>query len=504
MKQKYDRWIWMLIGISLLIRLLLASQLEFGNDEVYYWLLSKYPALSYFDHPPLLFVMIRLLSFGHLIDAEWAIRLPSLLAVSVSTWLLYDLGRRIKSARAGFFAALLAQTSPYFFVISGIFVIPDGLLSLFWLTSLRSAFMFFDQNQTQPIRNRHLLLFGFFVGLGALTKYHILLLWMSFFLFAIGQLGHNKASWRSFLLQYRLYLALLITLLAFTPVLYWNFMAEYSSFKFHEERLSSFGQFQPLFFIREALGQLVYNNFIVVIISLVALLTWPKRKFISSFSFQFILWFSLPMPFLFLFFSLFRATFPHWSAPAYYLLIIMAGVFLDRVNTERFPRIISITLVFSVLVFLAAYFSIQKAWLINDRIAPDKDVTLNMYGWKQLSEKFIENSEFYPTSTKMIIDNKWFNASHLDYYLCRNSDYQLMGVGSILDIHEYARINKERGFNALPLEAIFFESQSAGFNPFDTFSRFYSQIVCIDTIHIYRENKEVKQIKVHLLKGRIE
>jgi len=41
------------IVFSTFVRLLISYFLEFGNDEVYYWLYAKYPAISHFDHPPM-------------------------------------------------------------------------------------------------------------------------------------------------------------------------------------------------------------------------------------------------------------------------------------------------------------------------------------------------------------------------------------------------------------------------------------------------------------------
>ncbi len=502
---KYNKLIWYVIGISFIARFFFAYNLEFGNDEVYYWLLSANPALSYFDHPPLLFIVINILSFGHFIDAEWAIRLPSLVAVSISTWLIYDIGKSIKSARAGFMAAILAQCSFYVFIISGFFIIPDGLLSLFWLLALRSAFKFFDKNSSSNTKNLHLLYFGLFVGLGAITKYHILILWFSFGLLVLYKTIYQTSYFKKVIANYRVYISILLTILAFTPVILWNVNNDFASFKFHESRLSFFGSFNPLYFFREFFGQFVYNNFFIFILAYIGVFTWKKKRFITASNYYFILWFSLPLIGAFLFFSLFRATFPHWSAPGYYLMIILAASYLDDLKKQSFPKILYITIAFTSILYITALGVIQGGLFINntqtvDNSKVEDDVTLDMYGWSQFSGKLLDNSKDYPTNTKMIVANKWYNGAHIDYYLCRNTDYEIMLIGTLADLHEYQRINIERGFKSPPDEALFIQPQRAGRDPFELYADTYSQITCIDTINIYRNKVIAQQIKVFLLK----
>lgn len=498
-KSKYDQWLWYIIGISFIVRFIFSYAVEFGNDEVYYWLLSSYPALSYFDHPPLLFAFINLFTFGHSIDAEWAIRLPSLIAVSISTWLLYDIGKTIKSARTGFIAALLAQCSFYIFIIGGFFVIPDGVLGVFWLAALRSAIHFFDIKNSTKHRNTQLLLFGLFIGLGAITKYHILILWASFGLFVLYKTINQKSFFKQIITNYRVYISFLITVLAFTPVIIWNINNDFASLKFHESRLSFFGELKPLYFMREVLGQFVYNNFFIYILALVSIFSWKKRKFVSKDNYSIILWFSLPLILAFLFFSLFRATFPHWSAPGYYLLIVLAAAYLDELNSKKFVKIIPITVITTSFLYVIAFSIIQTGIIVNNSPAED-DVTLDMYGWTQMGDKIIKNSVDYPTSTKMVIANKWYNAAHIDYYMCRNSKFELMCVGTLSDIHEYERINKERGFVEMPKEALFIQPQREGRNPVELYKKDFSSIQCIDTIPVYRGGKLAQEFYVFLMK----
>jgi len=53
MKRPYKKYVFLLMGISLLLRALVAALTDLGNDEVYYWTYALYPDWSHFDHPPM-------------------------------------------------------------------------------------------------------------------------------------------------------------------------------------------------------------------------------------------------------------------------------------------------------------------------------------------------------------------------------------------------------------------------------------------------------------------
>ena len=46
--------VWMLIAVTALLRLICSVNLGLGNDEAYHWLYAAHPALSYYDHPPMM------------------------------------------------------------------------------------------------------------------------------------------------------------------------------------------------------------------------------------------------------------------------------------------------------------------------------------------------------------------------------------------------------------------------------------------------------------------
>ncbi len=490
-----------MLAVSFLLRLFFAAFTEFGNDEAYYWVLFQFPALSHFDHPPLTFLFIRIFTlFGHW-DAEWIVRLPSIVGATIATILLYDLGRKMHSEKVGFWAALLAQSSPYFFVISGITIIPDGVLSAFWMAALRSFYLH-THSENRKTQNLHLLLFGLWVGLGSITKYHILSLWASFALFHLSLIFTQKDYFKKLILNPFLYFSILITVLSFSPVILWNLQHQMASLGYHESRLSFFDSLEPLFFARELLGQWVYNNPIFVSLALISMIGLLRKKIIPSTQLNFILSFSLPLLGLFLFFSLFRATLPHWSAPGYYPLFLLVALSLNSKTAKVQYRWLITTVGFSIVLYSLAFGIIQKGWFIDatENRNPATDVTLDLYGWDQMGNEFLKNAHSYPGNTQFIVAKKWHNAAHLDYNLCRKADFKLYALGDLADLHEYHRINLERGLTKVPDQAYALEPQREGCNPHEAFGKYYAHIQCIDTLHIYRNANEVELVYVYYLK----
>src|SRR5438034_11670797 len=70
------------------LRLVAAAFTPITFDEAYYWMWSKHLAGGYYDHPPMVAVVIRL---GTLIagDTEFGVRLVSILLALPMSWAVY-------------------------------------------------------------------------------------------------------------------------------------------------------------------------------------------------------------------------------------------------------------------------------------------------------------------------------------------------------------------------------------------------------------------------------
>ena len=478
------------ILISLIIRAFAAYHIELGNDEVYYWLLASNPALSYFDHPPMFAWFINIFSFGLTFDSELFIRMSSLIVFAFNTWILFSIGTEIKNQRTGFIAALLYQSSIYTFVITGIMIIPDTPLSLFWLLAMRSFLIAIARDQIGEIELKHMLLGGLYTGLAVLSKYQTLIIW-----FGVG--SYIFIYRREWFKKPQFYIAGLLTLISFAPILLWNKTNDWSNLSFQTGRLSFYGEIEPLYFMRELLGQLVYNNPINVVIAIIAIASYRKQQFLKRYYWKVLLWLGLPLSGIFLFFSLFRSTLPHWSAPAYFSLMLISAAFLEQRSKRTIPLVNIIAIGIIVLSVGFARLQINHGVFYGNQSSDIKqlgkdDVTLDLYGWSQISEKFVKQSLPKHPETKTIIARKWYNAAHLDYYLARPNKMKLIAIGNANDIHEYIRINDIRGGMHQGENAWFIAVSRNYIDPHIYYSNSFESIQPMDTLKVYRNNKVVE------------
>ncbi len=524
-EQNINKILFWLLAISTIVRTVLAAWLEFGNDEVYYWTYALYPDWSHFDHPPMVGWAIQLFSLNLLLDNELFIRLASVVFMTANTYIIFRIGKEIKDARAGLYAALLFTASIYAFVITGIFILPDTPLMLFWLlaawmaikclkvkvpepyegpTDSKTVLRYFDKLSTQ--QPKFLLLFGLFAGLAMLSKYSGIFLWVGMGLFI---LFFNRKQLRN---PY-LYLALLISAICCIPILYWNIQNDFISFRFHGDRVGS-GAINLRTFGTELAGEFFYNNPVIFTLSIIAVIAAVKQSLQVDKSVQrLILCISLPMIVVFWAFSLTRPTLPHWNAPAYVLLILLTSVWLRDRNTdsERLPHSITAAMAVLMLTLMIGVAEIKTGFIPLDKHTEPEmlgrdDFTLDMYGWRQLRKKFADFREEKIEEGIMqvedgIVANQWFPLAHLDYYIARPLDMRAMALGQPEYIHKYLWINKERGGFHLG-ENYWFLTDSRYFkDPKTTYRWYFKDIELVGTIEIERCGKPAKNVFVYICKN---
>ena len=97
-------WILLAAGVVLLLRFPCGWVTNLLNEEAYYWMFAKHPALSYYDHPPMVAWCIRAgtLAAG---ETELGVRLVGLVLGAASLGLMYILGREWFGRRVGAWSA---------------------------------------------------------------------------------------------------------------------------------------------------------------------------------------------------------------------------------------------------------------------------------------------------------------------------------------------------------------------------------------------------------------
>ena len=508
--------IWLLV-ISAIVRGVLAAWMEFGNDEVYYWTYALYPDWSHFDHPPMVGWVIQLFSLNLLFGSEFFIRLASVVIMTANTYIIFRIGKELKDATTGLYAALLYTASIYAFVITGIFIMPDTPLMLFWLLAVWTAIKYFLVKVPEPVEGPTdsetvlrqaqqpwlLIFFGLFTGLAMLSKYSGVFLWVSMGLYI---LVFNRKQLKN---PY-LYLSLLISAVCCIPILYWNIKYNFASLSFHGERVGG-GALNFSTFGTELAGEFFYNNpvnFVLAIIAVVA--AFKKRLNLEKSAQRLILCIALPMIALFWVFSLTRPTLPHWNAPAYVSLILLSAAYLKDKH-ETLPQsliaalpVLLITLVVGVAEIKTGFIPLDKH-TEPEQIGRD-DFTVDMYGWRQLGEKFADFRaqkivEGVMNEDDGIVANQWFPLANLDYYVARPLGLRVMGLGWPAFLHKYLWINDERGGFHLGENYWFLSDSRYPKDPKTTYQWYFKEIELVGVIEIDRCGKPAKNFFVYTCKS---
>lgn len=492
--------------LSIIIRCLLAYFVEFGNDEVYYVNYALFPDWSHFDHPPFVGWLIQLTTLNLQFENELLIRLGPILIGGVNTLLIFQIGRVLKNELVGLYASMIYTASLYSFVIVGVFIMPDAPQSLFWLISiLMIVNIFRDENISSRARWLMLIL-GITIGFGMLSKYTAIFLWIGVGLYVI-------IFDRRWLKEPMLYIAIALTLIVFAPVIIWNVKNNFISINYHSGRVvvESTG-FNYKTFLTEIVGSIFYNGIVNVIMVVVAPYTYIfKIRFMELRKFWLLIFLALPIMILFLTFSMFRQTLPHWSAPGYFALILIAAIYLASKYKARVPAIIIISLSTTFLIVLMAVFQIKTGYFNlskNDSLGNlgSSDFSLDMYGYKQLGEKFTELRDRdikagLMVDDPVIIGYKWFPTSHIDYYVARPNHIKVMTLSSLFESHKYAWITEDRGGLRVGMDAYFINSSRYKNYTIYSFGDHFESVVPVDTISIYRGNKHAMDYVVWHLKG---
>lgn len=142
------------------------SPLDLYYDEAQYWLWSRSLEWGYFTKPPL--VAWAIASTTLFSDSEWAVRLASPIAHTLTATALYACGRAMYGAWAGFWAGVGWLVIPGVW-LSSLIISTDAVLLPFWALGL---FSFWRLVVTRKVVWAVVL--GFAIGAGSLAKYAML------------------------------------------------------------------------------------------------------------------------------------------------------------------------------------------------------------------------------------------------------------------------------------------------------------------------------------------
>lgn len=413
-----DGFLWLVIGVSLLIRGLVGAWLDPGIDEAYYGYLCRHPAWGYIDHPPVITLTAGL---GYWLTGSasvLALRLGSLLAFVPSSLVLYALTHDLFGRRQARLALLFFNLIPFFAFGLGCFVFPDNLLALCWLLFL------WAMNRLRQTRNPHWLpVLGLLAGLALLSKYH------GVFLFAgLGCCLIFFKEWRFCWRSPWLYAGFMLSLLLFLPNIIWNWQNGWISYVYQFGKSATGLRLRPVLFFSNILGPafflLPWN---------MALMLWaivrsgrqnqPDTRWLLPFA-------VLPIA-AFTLLGLTRGILPHWTMPGYLAGVILTMPLInnwtDR-TCRRFYYGNAISVGLLVLVF-----SVQTGTGFLP-LKPKIDPTLDGQGWREIIE-YVKRQGYDPRQV-FLFTGRYCTGGELAY--AANGAYRTTVLAYDLEPHIFA------------------------------------------------------------------
>lgn len=399
-----------LITVGLLIHAGFAGLLTLSVDEAHYALYAALPALSYFDHPPLVgWIQWPLVVLN---SPDWVLRLIPQALWLMATYLAWHLAETLRETipawstgsqpgEPGRWAVLMVLVGPVFHVLA-VGLLPDTLLMALtlglMLTTLRLS--------QRPTLARWILL-GLLLGLAGLSKYTAILAALAVAIMLWIHLG-----WRV-LMTAGPWIAVVVALTLVSPVFVWNATNDWISFKYqigHSSggtwRAYRLGAFVGL--------QIVAFGPLAIMAAITAgRFIWrhPQRELIGL-----SLFFALPF-LVTAYMSGGGRTLPHWMAPAWLVAIALgANPIATRWHAGKRKLLAALAWTqasICTVAFLALFF-VGIPGIDHHHPLGKKNPLADLWGWdmagQQISELAAQNQ------VEQLTVGNWTLASRLAWY----------------------------------------------------------------------------------------
>lgn len=407
-----------IILAALLIRLLFAAAMGLGIDESYMVSAAHTYQLSYFDHPPISWFMELTIQRLTGLHSPFIVRLPFVLLFAGTGALMYGLTNRLFGARAAVWAVAALNISPVFAIAFGTWVLPDGPLDFFLVAAAwalaRAVGVARPDHDAEP-EPEFWPLAGLLAGLAMDSKYNAVLNLLGALAFLIFDARGRRA-----LASAGPWVACLIALVVFSPVLIWNALNHWASFGYQGARATGFG-IHPLRPFIVWLGEAV---FIApwIFVPMIALLIGGFRRHAERRA-RFLSWLAVIPIVLFsaiAFWSSRKILF-HWAAPGYLMLFPALGDWASRA-TERVRRGLAIVvwataaLLTASVIFIGAELNFGIVPGFNRLFGRGHSPELQVIDWRSFRTALIRRGDLAKPDMA-VAALRWFDAGKIAYAL---------------------------------------------------------------------------------------
>jgi hypothetical protein len=318
--KKYHKLVF--YGAWFAMNIIQAAATELLDDEAYYWIYSNFLDWGYYDHPPMIALLIK--SGTWLLPGELGVRF---MIVVVNTATLLVIQALVEKKNPLLFYGILMSLAVA--QVGGIIAAPDLPLMFF-----AAMFFLLYRRFTDNMNLTNTVLLGVNIALMMYSKYHGVLI-VFFTLLSNPKL----------FLRYQTYLAAAISLLLFAPHIYWQYTHNFPSVQYHLfERNATHYQFA--FTIEYLLGQLLLAGPLIGLLFLwTAFLrkpSSPTEKALKYTMIGFYLFFLLS--------TLKGRVEANWTVPAIVAMIILSHQYL--VEQSQLQKLVFRTVIFSLAIVL--------------------------------------------------------------------------------------------------------------------------------------------------------
>jgi hypothetical protein len=360
------------------LRLVAAAWTPITFDEAYYWMWSKHLAGGFYDHPPMVALVIRA---GTLIagDTELGVRLVSILLALPMSFAVYRTSAILFGDQRVAATATILLNVTLMAAVGTLIVTPDAPLLV-----ASSFVLFFLAKVPETGRGAWWLAVGAAIGCALVSKYTALFFGAAILIWLVV-----VPKQRRWLLSPWPYLGAVVAFAIFAPVILWNADHQWVSFLKQISGRARIEDFRPAYIGELIPTQIAFATPFIFILGAMGLHALARRKagaLPARVLINVMFW---TITVYFVWHSLHARVEANWFAPVYPAFAIAAAVAAHLVRWEpRWQPLSNFCLRWAapvgVLMFAALIVQANTGWLSGYR----RDATVRSVGvgWRELAQ----------------------------------------------------------------------------------------------------------------------
>jgi hypothetical protein len=367
-----------------LLAILQAYFTQIQDDESYYWVYSKYLDWGYFDHPPMIALLVKM---GTVIfPKELGIRL---LPAILSTLTIFITEQLLRNKNLRLFYAICLSVAVL--QLSGFWAVPD--VPLMFFTAL---FFLFYRNFVDRTNWANTILVALAIACLFYSKYHGVLV-----------VGFAILADLTVLKKWKIYIVGILALIFFLPHLYWQYQHDWITFRFQlfENKAHPY---QVNFTLDYLFGQLVIAGPLVGVFLLYSTFAYKPKVVIET-----ILKVNAIGILLFFLLSTLRGQVEaNWTSPAIVpMLVLTHNYLLEHTQWRKW--------LFRLFPYSLAIVFFARVLMVFD-ILPIPAIVEKFHSWKHWPKELEQKTEGLPvvfSNSYQRASMYWFHTGKMAYSL---------------------------------------------------------------------------------------